>query len=128
MPYRDPEAQREYQRKWMANRRASALEGKTCALCGSTDGPFDFHHVDPTQKLDHKVWSWTAKRRDAELAKCVVLCRDCHIGHHRALRPALCKRGHHFTEANTYIKPGTGRRECRICKADRAREYASRAA
>jgi hypothetical protein len=123
VPYRDPDAQREYQRKWMANRRAAALEGKTCAVCGTADGPFDFHHVDPAEKLDHKVWSWTAAKREAELAKCLVLCRDCHIEHHRVL-PLRCKRGHHFTAANTYVKPSTGRRECRTCKADRAKQAA----
>ena len=27
-----------------------------------------------------------------------------------------CKRGHIFTEATTYIKPSSGRRECLLCR------------
>lgn len=30
-------------------------------------------------------------------------------------RKTHCKRGHEFTEENTYMKPGTGKRECRTC-------------
>ena len=30
-----------------------------------------------------------------------------------------CVHGHEFTEANTYVEPGTGRRHCRTCRAAR---------
>lgn len=30
-------------------------------------------------------------------------------------RPTHCKRGHEFTPENTYVKPSSGRRECRTC-------------
>ena len=124
MPYRNPEALREYQRRWVAERRAAALEGKACARCGDTDGPFDFHHVDPAEKVTHKVWSLSAAKRAAELAKCIVLCRSCHIDHH-AVRLERCKRGHTLDEANVYTKPD-GRRECRTCKAWRQRQWVAR--
>jgi hypothetical protein len=32
-----------------------------------------------------------------------------------------CSHGHPFTPANTYVPPGTSRRQCRKCKADRDR-------
>lgn len=35
-------------------------------------------HVDAATKVTHRVWSWAALRREAELAKCVVRCTDCH--------------------------------------------------
>lgn len=70
---------REYQRKWIARRRAEwfAANGP-CARCGSWDD-LRLDHVDPRQKVEHKVWSWSTTRRDAELAKCQVLCFPCHV-------------------------------------------------
>lgn len=77
MPYSDPDQQREYMRQWIAARRAAYFSGKSCAKCGSTE-KLELGHVDPTQKVDHKIWSWRVSRREAELAKCQVLCADCH--------------------------------------------------
>ena len=33
-------------------------------------------------KKDHKIWSWSKQRREAEIKKCVVLCRKCHVKAH----------------------------------------------
>lgn len=71
------EAKREYARKWVATRRASWMADKFCVKCGRVDN-LEIHHLDPTQKVSHSVWSWSQIKRDAELAKCVVLCHDCH--------------------------------------------------
>lgn len=81
MPYRDPTAQREYQKRWMAKRRAAWFEGKTCSDCGFSDG-LEIHHIDPGKKVSHALWSWSKDKRDAELSKCEVLCRDCHEDRH----------------------------------------------
>jgi hypothetical protein len=117
MPYRDREAQRKYQREWCARRRAAYLEGKRCAFCNSPD-ELEVHHFDPAAKVDHKIWSWSAPRRLAELAKCIPVCRPCHINRHHEQRPTHCKRGHELTNANVYVKPRTGgKRECRTCRA-----------
>lgn len=35
-------------------------------------------HKDRSQKLSHKVWSWSEERRNEELAKCQILCAECH--------------------------------------------------
>jgi hypothetical protein len=77
VPYKDPEKQREYQRRWMANRRAEFFKGKCCVKCGATKN-LEIDHINPETKIDHRVWSWSQSRRDAELAKCQVLCAACH--------------------------------------------------
>lgn len=77
MPYADPERQREYQRKRIAQRRAEWLEGKSCAVCGGTEN-LQVDHIDGKTKISHRVWSWSAPRREAELAKCQVLCQPHH--------------------------------------------------
>jgi hypothetical protein len=35
-------------------------------------------HVDPATKEHHSIWSWRKDRREIELAKCQVLCFECH--------------------------------------------------
>ena len=81
MPYADRTTQREYQRRWMASRRAEWFVDKACEHCGTTDR-LEIHHRDPEKKVAHAIWSWAAEKRLAELAKCVVLCRDCHEDQH----------------------------------------------
>lgn len=77
MPYADPARQREYQAKWVARRRAEWFEDKSCVECGSTSN-LELHHLDPEQKVSHRIWSWSQARRETELAKCVPLCARCH--------------------------------------------------
>lgn len=79
MPYADPERQRRYQREWVAKRRRIWLtKNGPCVRCGSAKN-LQVDHIDRLQKVDHKVWSWSAKKRESELAKCQVLCSDCHV-------------------------------------------------
>jgi len=77
MPYADPAVQREYQRQWAARRRAEYFIDKSCVVCGSTDR-LELDHVDPAMKVSHSIWSWSKGRRDAELAKCQILCKTHH--------------------------------------------------
>lgn len=104
MPMATPEEQREYQRKWIARRRAEWLVGKACVDCGSSEN-LTIDHRDPTQKIHHRVWSWRLERREAELAKCDVRCDPCHRERHAK------ERRHH----------GLGRYQkgcrCDVCKA-----------
>lgn len=86
MPLATKEAQREYQRQWVAARRAEWFEGRACIDCGGTER-LEIDHVDPALKIDSHVWSWSEPRRLAELAKCVVRCQPCHVQRHRAGRP-----------------------------------------
>jgi hypothetical protein len=77
MPYFG-EQKREYARKWMAARRAAWFADKKCVECGTTQ-ELELHHIDPSTKISHCVWSWAQERREAELAKCEVRCVDHHM-------------------------------------------------
>lgn len=78
MPYANADQRREYQRRWMRERREQWLaENGPCKRCGSSD-QLEVDHIDPEQKVSHRIWSWSHERRSAELAKCQVLCIDCH--------------------------------------------------
>lgn len=72
------EQKREYQRRWLAQRRADFFADKKCVKCGSTDR-MELDHIDPATKIANNIWSWTESRRLSEIAKCQVLCHDCHI-------------------------------------------------
>ena len=77
MPYFG-EQKREYDRKYVAARRAAWFKDKICVKCGTTEN-LENHHLDPSTKVASCVWTWAIERRDAELAKCEVLCFDCHV-------------------------------------------------
>lgn len=81
MPFRDPEQRREYAREWVAARRRAFFANKACTDCGCTTR-LQLHHLDPAQKEGHVIWSWSAARREREIAKCVVLCARCHSKRH----------------------------------------------
>lgn len=85
MPYSDPEMQRAYQREWAASRRREYLAGRVCVDCGS-DGPLEIDHVDPNQKVSHRIWTWARPRLEAELEKCEPRCVSCHVKRHRRER------------------------------------------
>lgn len=69
---------KKYQSAWMKKRRETWLAANgPCRLCGSSER-LEVDHIDHSTKVDHRVWSWSDERRKAELAKCQVLCHDCH--------------------------------------------------
>lgn len=118
MPLGTKEEQREYQRKWWADRRLTYFADKECTRCGSKMN-LRIHHVDKTIKESHKIWSWCDSRREAELAKCIVLCDRCHkIEHgyvedyhgtttgytHRGCRCILCKKAKAKRDANYRLR------------------------
>ena len=78
MGYKDPDRQREYARKWVAKRRSDFFADKSCVVCGSTE-ELELDHVDPRLKVSHSIWSWRRERREAEIAKCQILCRKHHV-------------------------------------------------
>ncbi len=80
------ERQLEYDKRWRAKypdrykatasrqvQRIQELKTKPCQDCGNVFEPcaMDFHHIDPTQKE-------TRRKTMAEIAKCVLLCSNCH--------------------------------------------------
>ena len=76
------EDKREYQRHWVATRRAEWFLEKWCAHCGSIDD-LECDHADPTTKLYEVSALWGMApgnpQRIAELAKCQALCHGCHL-------------------------------------------------
>lgn len=81
MGYKDPEKQRQFLREWYQNvmkqRRLAWEAANTCVDCGSKEN-LELDHVDPSLKISHNIWSWSEKRRNEELAKCVARCHECH--------------------------------------------------
>ena len=75
---KNPTRVRNYNNAWVRARRAEWLAAHgPCRKCGSTVR-LEVDHIDPKTKIHHSVWTWGAKRRNAELAKCQVLCFICH--------------------------------------------------
>lgn len=102
-PYKDPEEQREYQRKWVEKKRKSNKEEmikqtkdrkrrrreklieykktQKCSKCGEDRWyVLDFHHNGEKDKAISTLvsggYSW--KRVEEEIKKCIVLCANCH--------------------------------------------------
>jgi len=72
-------------------RRAVEQLGSLCVGCGAAVSArvFEFHHIDSATKVfaisaDGILRSWA--RIEAELAKCVLLCANCHRETHAGLR------------------------------------------
>lgn len=106
---------RDYQRKWIAARRATWLEGKVCKECGRSDS-LNVDHVDPTTKVDHRVWSWSLVRMTDELAKCQVLCAKCH-----------CRKTAEVDELRPITQHGAaGMYESHKCRCELCREWKRR--
>jgi hypothetical protein len=86
----NPVKRRQYNNARLTRIKAFLLEYKQshpCMHCGeSHPGCLDFHHRNPDEKelaLAEAVQrSWGIKRITVELAKCDVLCANCHRKHH----------------------------------------------
>ena len=121
MPYRDPVRQREFQNRWMKQRRLDWLaEHGPCVDCGTWDD-LEVDHVDPATKVAHRVWSWSLVRREAELAKCVARCHSCHDekSNEQSRRRRYCPHGH-----DTSITGRDDQYRCRQCRIET--EYPAR--
>lgn len=121
---------RRYQQLWHYRRRTQWLyENGPCARCGSIKS-LEVHHVRPEDKIEHWVWSWRKERRDAELAKCEVLCRKCHLiqtgkdfgwwkhgarGYQNGCRCEECRAGHN-ARAKDYTRRKRESREAQMIK------------
>lgn len=105
MPRKDPAKQREYWNRWYksnpANQRARVAQrkreirdwlinykqGLKCSKCDeSHPATLDFHHREPKEKEENITYAvargWSLARIQAEIAKCDVLCSNCHRKHH----------------------------------------------
>lgn len=100
MPFKDPAKRREitrrhycahresyYARNRRKRRRMQALiglikSGMGCYYCQNSDSRMlEFHHLNPSEKsgnVSNLVRGWTWRRVFMEIAKCRVVCRNCH--------------------------------------------------
>ena len=123
MPMATRDEQRAYQREWKARRRAEWIAAHgPCARCGS-DLDMEVDHIDPSDKLYNPsiIWSWSRERRDAELAKCQVLCGECH--------QKKTNEERHRTSHGTGQMYQAYRCRCDLCRAwkiQECREYKAR--
>lgn len=119
MAYKDPNQQREYVRRWIAKRRADFFADKSCVQCGSVDA-LELDHIDPDLKISHVIWSWSQSRRDKELAKCQVLCHNCHLMKTSEWRRRVVKHG----SKTMYSRYKCRCNECKSWKSvENARRY-----
>jgi hypothetical protein len=80
---------REYMRGFYAKRKQRLVELKrdrACERCGFADPcALDFHHREPAEKsfkISEYAWKVSDERLLAEIAKCDVLCANCHRVEH----------------------------------------------
>ena len=93
MGYKDKEIQRRYQREWRQKRYDDWVAANgPCIDCGSWSN-LEVDHMDPSQKVSHRIWSWRKERRDIELLKCKVRCRLCHVEKTRLQQHGTPKHG-----------------------------------
>jgi hypothetical protein len=117
MSYKDLATRREYNRNWLLARRLEWESKQECALCGRRypDVRIEAHHRDQSQKVSHRIWSWSEERRAAELKKCTPLCNECHIAYERGKK----MQTQHGT-AGMYHR-GCSCEACRAWNANRVR-------
>jgi hypothetical protein len=108
-PIRETETRRRYQREWIAKRRTEFLADKTCIDCGTTKH-LELDGRDTAEPVNHRVWSWSAARREAELPKYEIRCSSCR-------RTRL---------ADHQMRHGTRGRYEKGCRCDACREAKSR--
>lgn len=89
-------ANRHRARQWQNNRRnlrRAWLEEQKAAGCSRCPEKFpaclDFHHLDPATKrfmIGPSVLNHTLEDLEAEMAKCIILCANCHRKEHARLK------------------------------------------
>jgi len=85
MPYKDTNKRKEHLVLWRNKNREWFKSLKTtlkCKICGEDRVPcLDFHHRDFSEKdmnISRYISSWKIERILKEIAKCDILCSNCH--------------------------------------------------
>lgn len=106
-----------YQNAWLQQRRTAWLKANgPCANCASWDR-LEVDHKFRSEKVDHRVWSWSESRRSVELAKCQPLCHSCH---------KLKTKAEAFCHGIGGYRRGCRCPVCREAKLSQARRYRAR--
>lgn len=126
---RDPERYRERMRIYMLDRykrrtqEAKERLGGKCVECGATE-QLEFDHIDRTTKsftVGRQIVSCSQERFEAEIVKCQLLCKPCHIAKTKRDLGQPPEPLHGTTTRYTHWKC-----KCEICRTARnarSREY-----
>jgi hypothetical protein len=72
---------RKKNKQWIADYKV----GKNCECGEAHPACLEFHHINPMMK-DIKIASaikhWGLERLKSEVAKCIIICSNCHQKHH----------------------------------------------
>lgn len=119
MPIRDSRvAYNAYMKAYMLaryhRRRAEAIVtfGGKCSKCGSVDD-LEFDHIERSSKTGEigKIWAYKKSRLSEELAKCQLLCGECHKTKTLIDLGLTAGKGNHGTISSyRYCK-------CNLCRA-----------
>lgn len=104
MPYKDPQKNADYHQHYRDTHKKESQEAhklrqakrkewinglkleKGCIRCGEKRLPcLQFHHRDPKEKelrISLALYRWPKEKVLAEIAKCDVLCANCHCIEH----------------------------------------------
>jgi len=77
MGYKNKDKQKEYQKNWYHKRRNEFFKDKLCVQCDSKDN-LELDHINPMEKITHKIFFWCKEKFDKENEKCQILCNKCH--------------------------------------------------
>lgn len=106
------EQKRKYEREYQAKRRnVWFAENGPCKHCGSWRD-LELDHINPEDKVTHRIWTWSEERRDIELLKCQVLCKGCHKVKSAFENKKRYPERKHGTIAMYY----RGKCRCNLCK------------
>lgn len=98
----------------MKRRRMAWLsENGPCQNCGSWED-LEVDHINGSEKVSHRIWSWSQERRETELAKCQALCAICH----QEKSAEECRQRTQNEHGGGVV--GIRRCKCDLCKARRA--------
>ena len=130
MAFKDKVKRRAYDRKWSRENRSRRLELNNawrnkviawyegykqtlkCELCPESESCcLDFHHKDPEQKdlavAEAVRNGWSIKRLKTEIAKCAVLCANCHRKVHAGIAQLVEHRSCKAKVASSKLVPSS---------------------
>ena len=87
MPFKDKERKRQWFKEHMRRKRALIARYKVmrgCDICGYNKyfGALGFHHTRDKYRVVNEMLAYSKARLKAEIAKCDLLCANCHAEVH----------------------------------------------